>query len=389
MVPDTPILPEWKEVTLGELTKESAFGPRFSSDLYCKNGNIGTIRTTDLDVDGVINYETIPYANLPEDQFKPHFLNDGDLLITRSGTCGIPCIFKRQIKPIVAGAFLIRFILKDTVNPIYLHTLLKLSEIQAKIQRMASGGVQKNLTGTNLKKLSFRLPPLPEQKKIAFILSTWDKAIETVEKLIENSKAQKKALMQQLLAGKRRLPGFDEEWKETRLKQLLFEEKARNKDNAIERVLSVTNHSGFILPEDQFSKRVASSNVSNYKVIRRGQFGYNPSRINVGSFARLDNFDVGILSPMYVIFSIDRKRLNSDYFLTWMSSNEAKQRILGSTQGSVRDSVGFDALCGFPFKLPPLKEQQKIATVHTTTDKEIETLQQTLDYLKQEKKSLM
>jgi type I restriction enzyme S subunit len=61
------------------------------------------------------------------------------------------------------------------------------------------------------------LPPLPEQKKIARILSTWDKAIETVDKLIENSKQQKKALMQQLLTGKKRLPGFSGEWKEVRL----------------------------------------------------------------------------------------------------------------------------------------------------------------------------
>ena len=238
------------------------------------------------------------------------------------------------------------------------------------------------------------LPPLPEQKKIAKILSTWDKAITTTEQLLANSQQQKKALMQQLLTGKKRLLDnngvrFSGEWKDIRLKAVLREEKSRNKDNTIERVLSVTNHSGFVLPEDQFSKRVASDDVSNYKVVRKGQYGYNPSRLNVGSFARLDRYEEGLLSPMYVVFSVNEMHLNSDYFLYWMSSNEATQRITGSTQGSVRDSVGFDALCGFPFKLPPMDEQQKIASVLAKANQEITLLQQKIDALKQEKKALM
>ncbi len=98
----------WKAITLGDLVTDSAFGPRFSSDLYSENGAIGTIRTTDLCDEGTINYNTIPYANLGIDEFKSHILDSGDLLITRSGTCGIPCIFEKQDKPIIAGAFLIR-----------------------------------------------------------------------------------------------------------------------------------------------------------------------------------------------------------------------------------------------------------------------------------------
>lgn len=259
--------------------------------------------------------------------------------------------------------------------------------------QFAGGGVQ-NLNVQMVKEYPIPIPPLPEQKKIAQTLSTWDKAITTTEQLLANSQQQKKALMQQLLTGKKRLLDkngvrFSGEWENVRLKSLLREEKLRNKSNSIERVLSVTNHSGFVLPEDQFSKRVASENVSNYKVVKKGQYGYNPSRLNVGSFARLDNYDEGLLSPMYVIFSVREQLLNSDYFLNWMSSNEAKQRIAGSTQGSVRDSVGFDSLCRFPFKLPQMDEQQKIASVLSTADQEIIALQQKLEALKQEKKALM
>ena len=214
------------------------------------------------------------------------------------------------------------------------------------------------------------------------------------ERLIDNSSQQKKALMQQLLTGKKRLldesgQRFEGEWVKIELRKLLREEGERNKGDKIQRVLSVTNHSGFVLPEDQFSKRVASKDTSNYKIVRKGQFGYNPSRINVGSFARLDDYEEGVLSPMYVIFSILPKKLNSDYFYQWMHSHEAKQRINNSTQGSVRDSVNFSSLEAISLSIPNLKEQQKIATVLTTADKEIELLEQQLADLQQEKKALM
>ncbi len=200
--------------------------------------------------------------------------------------------------------------------------------------------------------------------------------------------------MQQLLTGQKRLLDengvkFGDEWEKTNLKNLLKEEKARNRDKAITRVLSVTNHSGFVLPENHFSKRVASDEVSNYKVVKKGQFGYNPSRINVGSFARLDDFDSGILSPMYVVFEISTPKLDSNFFNFWMQSHEAKQRINNSTQGSVRDSVGFDAMASFPFKLPTIKEQEKIAQVLTLADREIDLYKEQLDKLKLEKKALM
>lgn len=75
----------------------------------------------------------------------------------------------------------------------------------------------------------FNLPPLPEQKKIAEILSTWDRAIETTEKLLANAEAQKKALMQQLLTSKRRLKGFEGEWQEIRLEELAEVNPRRSK----------------------------------------------------------------------------------------------------------------------------------------------------------------
>jgi type I restriction enzyme S subunit len=258
-----------------------------------------------------------------------------------------------------------------------------------RLERFDEASSVPTLNRNNVHGIKCVFPPNKEQQKIAHILSTWDKAIEKLEALIAAKQKRKEALIQQILTGKKRFAGFEGEWETTRLMNLLKEEKTKNKDCSVLRVLSVTNHSGFVLPEEQFSRQVASSDLSNYKIVRKGQFGYNPSRINVGSFARLDSYEVGVLSPMYIVFSIDERKLNSDFFLNWMSSHEAKQRIISSTQGSVRDSVGFDALSSFHIKLPAIEEQKKIASVLSVANTEITTNRKHLSALKEQKKGLM
>ncbi len=276
----------------------------------------------------------------------------------------------------------------------YIFHVLRSDLIQQKIKNKSSGSSQSALNLSTLRGLELLLPPLAEQEKIAEILSTWDRTIEQTERLKTNAEMHKKALMQQLLTGKKRLldengERFSEEWKKTKLGGFINEFSRRNKNNKIQTVLSISNRIGFTLPENQFSKRVASQDLSNYKIVKKGMFGYNPSRINVGSLGRLDEQEEGVLSPMYVVFKIDEDFLNSDYLLFWFSSYEARYRIESGAQGSVRETLNFDAMRAFPFKLPPLEEQQKIASVLNTADREIELLTKKIEHLKIEKRALM
>lgn len=135
---------------------------------------------------------------------------------------------------------------------------------------------------------------------------------------------------------------------------------------------------------------MASKDISNYKIVEKGQFAYNPSRINVGSFARLDSFDWAIVSPLYTVFSIsEAQKLHSDFFMAWMQSDMVAQRITLSTQGSVRDSVSFDALCSLNILLPPLEEQKAIAAVLSAADALIAQYEARLAHLQKQKKALM
>ena len=328
-------------------------------------------------------------------EVKQSLLQVGDFLISRSNTpdkVGRSIRFKGEISNCSYPDLMMRFRIDcNKADPSFIELKLMSSTVRDYFTNCAAGssGTMVKINKSVVEKTPLLLPSYPEQQKIAQILSTWDKAIDKLEALIAAKQKRKKALMQQLLTGKMRFSKFGQEWKQIRLKKIINEERSRNKNRVITRVLSVTNHSGFVLPKDQFSRRVASDDLSNYKIVRKSEFGYNPSRINVGSFARLDDYDHGVLSPMYIIFSINDKLLDSDFFINWMKSHEAKQKITSSTQGSVRDSVGFDALGSFLITLPPIEEQQKIALVLTTADKEITIHQKQFAALKQQKKALM
>ena len=255
--------------------------------------------------------------------------------------------------------------------------------------KQVSGFKVYGVSKDNLKKLKLLLPPLAEQEKIAGILGTWDEAIEKLSGLIEQKKLLKKGLMQRLLTGKTRLPGFTQPWQEVKLGTLLDPKSKRNKDLKTSRVLSVTNSRGFILPEEQFARVVASEDLSNYKVIEKGQYAYNPSRLNVGSIDRLDNFENGVLSPMYVIFKCNDK-LCSNYFKHWITTAEFITKVRNSAQGSVRETVDFKTLSTIKIYLPTdTSEQQAIADVLSTADDEINLLNQKLEALKEQKKGLM
>lgn len=237
------------------------------------------------------------------------------------------------------------------------------------------------LNKNSFSNLIFTIPPLPEQKAIASLLETWDTAIEKTETLIAAKEKQFRALITLLISRAT--------CKKEPVSFFATEVSNRNRGNKTERVLSVTNDRGFVLPEEQFQRRVASVNTSNYKIVSRGEYAYNPARINVGSIARLDGWNVGALSPMYVVFKLNEERINSDYFLHWLSSGEARQRIKNSAQGSVRQTVGFSDLCAIRVPLPPMENQTIIADMFNKIQREINLLKQLTEKYRTQKRGLM
>jgi len=203
---DTGKIPEhWSIEPLKKHTESSAFGPRFPGDAYADNGNIATLRTTDLDENGFINYEAMPRATLNEMRFASHILQRGDLTITRSGTIGIVSVFDSYRLPVVPGAFLIRFRLFDTVLPDFLRQYLNSDIGRRRVLGIAAGGVQKNLQGSAMLRLKIPVPPIEEQREIAAILNTHDATIRNLQAEAASLRDVKRGLMQKLLSGQIRI----------------------------------------------------------------------------------------------------------------------------------------------------------------------------------------
>ena len=213
------------------------------------------------------------------------------------------------------------------------------------------------------------------------MLSAWDTAIEKTGQLITAKERYYTHELSRLISQGHHPRGH--------VGNFAHEVSERNRGGNDERVLSVTNSRGFVLPEDQFERRVASADLSNYKVVRRGQYAYNPSRINVGSIARLDGWDDGVLSPMYVVFGLDTSKVDSDYFLHWLDSHEAQERIKKSTQGSVRETVSFTEFAAIAFPFPNLDRQAAIVRYLNVLRGEISILGVHVEKLKEQKRGLM
>ena len=107
---------DWPEIRFGDICKHSAFGPRFSGENYADDGNVATLRTTDMRVDGRIEYSSMPLARLDLAALKQHILQRGDLVITRTGRVGTTAVFEEHSMPVLPGAFLIRFRLDNQIT---------------------------------------------------------------------------------------------------------------------------------------------------------------------------------------------------------------------------------------------------------------------------------
>ena len=204
------------------------------------------------------------------------------------------------------------------------------------------------LTAPQLSSYDIRYPTLSEQQKIARFLSLIDERIATQNKIIEDLKKLKSAIIDTHFNGK---------ITNRRLGDLIHEVSNRNKKNLDLPVLSVSNRQGFISQSEQFENRIiASDDTSNYKIVIKDDFAYNPARINVGSIARLINYDRGIVSPMYICFSCSDEIL-PEYLELFFQSQYFQLEVEKRLEGSVRLCLSIEGIKSIQLNLLPYSEQ--------------------------------
>lgn len=380
----------WVRSSLGDLLKAGVLAgiqdgnhgndhPKSSE--YVSEG-IPFVMARDL-AGGQVNTGTCAFLQKSRaDKLRIGFARTGDILLSHKGTVGAVARVQAGFPYVMLTPQVTYYRVKDTsrLDPNYLEQAFRSPEFQTRIQTISAQSTRAYVGITEQKRLEISLPPLPEQRKIAEILRTWDEAIEKLTALRATKQQRNDGLAAALIN--------DEQAERLHLHDFLREISTRNRDQQVSRVLSVTNSAGFVLAEDQFAHRVASVDISNYKIVRRGQYAYNPSRINVGSIARLDTWEDGALSPMYVVFEV-LKNLDTDFFGHWLRSGEAQQRIALAAQGSVRETVSFGDLGSILIPVPTIDRQRSISRALNAGWQEVMLLDDEIKVLTRQKRGLM
>ena len=237
------------------------------------------------------------------------------------------------------------------------------------------------LSKSNFEKLPNYTTCRDEQAKIGYFLNLLDERIATQNKVIEDLKKLKSAIAERVYNCRT--------YQLYRIGDVIEQVSKRNTRMSIDKVLSVSNKLGFINQSEQFEDRiVASEDTSNYKIVYKDDFAYNPARINVGSIARLKHFNKGIVSPMYICFRV-KQGIALDYLEYFFTTNYFFNEMQKRLEGSVRQCLSFEGLCNIPIYIPNLDEQQKMGRKVSVIMKKIDNENRYLDSLKMQKKYLL
>lgn len=272
-------------------------------------------------------------------------------------------------------------------NPITLSYILNSEQIQNIKSRLGQGNSIVHIYSSQLENIHIPLPPLPEQQKIAEVLSTWDKAIQETDAIIKKLEARNKALANKL---------FEENnWQINKLSDLFERITDKNKEGNTT-VTTISAKHGFIRQEDFFNKTVASKDLSNYYLINKGDFCYNKSYskdYDWGVVKRLNDFEKAVVTTLYICFRFKDNSQNSDFWELYFENKILDKGLSKVAQEGGRAhgllNVTSGDFFGIKVKVPSLEEQNAIAEILNTANQEVKQYQQKLEALKLQKKGLM
>lgn len=261
-------------------------------------------------------------------------------------------------------------------------------------KRLSSGGAQPFLSLKDIKKLDIVVPKLEEQRKISSILTTWDKAVELKEKLIEQKKEQKTGLIETLLSGKKRIKGFNGEWKQVKLKEISHINKESLSNNTSSNYefyyydISSVENGNVTIQKDLIKFSDAPSRAR--RVFSRNDILMSTVRPNLKGFAFID-FEVNdaICSTGFAVITAEEVVTNKLIYYNLFSTGietQIEKLIVGSNYPAINASEVGNLKISYP--LDP-KERQQIVDIIYCADKELKLLLLELKLLKEQKQSLM
>lgn len=342
--------------------------------------------------DGRFDLSEVKEISVPKDLVERFRVRSGDVLLTEGGDfdkLGRGAVWRGQIKDCVHQNHIFvvrphpqkldeRFFALQTQGPrgrAYFQSCAKQSTNLASVN------------STQLRQFPAVLPPLPEQRKIADILTAWDDALEKLDALIAAKERRKQGLMQQLLTGRRRLNGFTGKWGQTTLGNLLQESRIKGSHGRVARKITVKLYGKGVVAKQE---RMSGSENTQYFIRHAGQFIYSKLDFLNGAFGivpkSLDGFESTLDLPAFdVVTSCDAR-----WLLAHVSRLEFYTRQAGIAAGGRKARrVNPNEFLALSVCVPKKAEQRAIAAILDTCDDELRLLRAQRTALDQQKRGLM
>ena len=362
---------EWEKCKLGTLATKVGSGstPKGGDAVYTSIGHY-FVRSQNVGM-GFLMLDNIAHIN--DDIHQKHKateIYENDVLLNITGaSIGRTAVATKELEGGNVNQHVCIIRTNSKVNPKFLCDYIQTQRIQNHIKSLQTGGSREGLNFEQIRSFPISLPSINEQNKLTCLLDKINERIATQVRLIEDFKKLRCAIVEKM---------FKQSKANGRLGDFIEQVSVRNKNGLYSNVLSVSNKQGFVKQSEQFEDRtVASEDTSNYKIVKRNNFAYNPARINVGSIARLTKFDVGIVSPMYVCFRT-KASIIPEYMEAFFTSQQFFYEMMKRLEGSVRLCLSYEGLCNIPVYIPDMNKQiamgQNISLILSKIGLEIEYL---------------
>lgn len=337
-----------------------------------------------------------------EDKSNYFLLNKGEFAYNKSYSSGYPYGALKRLdmyeKGIVSPLYICFAALGKNKCPEFYVQWFEAGKMNSEIRAFAQEGARNhgllNIAVDDFFNSYLLYPSLSEQQKITDILTTQDKVIDLKEKQFAEKQRQKKYLMQQLLTGKKRLPGFDGEWKSIKLSEVLIERTEKNASQN-HRICSVAVQKGVVDQVEHLGRSYAAADTSNYGVAHYGDVIYTKSPTGDFPYGIVKqsqmNEDVAV-SPLYGIYEPVCYELGYILHTYFSNAINCSNYLLPIVQKGAKNTINItnSVFASNRLYLPMDYEEQKaLADIFITADKEIALLHQDIEQEKQKKKSLM
>ena len=324
-----------------------------------------------------------------------------DVIIPSSGETAIDISTARCVPydNILLGGDLNIIRLKDQDGRFFSYQLNGVRKLD--IAQIAQGVSVVHLYGESLKRLKVRYPSKSEQEKISSLLSVLDERIETQNRIIEDLKSERKYLLEQLFclpnewAPKLRLKGMTGEWQKVKLCDIVDRVTEKNKTNTCNRVLTIAAQYGLIDQQEFFNKQIASSDLTTYYLLHKGDFAYNKSYsgdYSWGAVKRLDKYDKGVLSSLYICFR-PNENVDSDFLYHYFESTKWYRGISEISGEGARNhgllNISVDDYFNTLHRIPTQREQMAVANVLNVLVDKIDIETEILNKLQKQKSYLL